>query len=237
MTLVIRYVIIVTDIVGLLPAEIDRKDIMISYIKGKLVDVYEDRAIVELNGMGFEIYIPATTSAHLPLAGSEVCLHTYLYVREDAMMLYGFHSKDALEIFKKLITVSGIGPKGALAILSVITPSELRLAVAVEDAKAITRAPGIGIKTAKKMIIELKDKLKAEATVETDSAAAEEILHAEEEAAVKLARMDSVEALLALGYGKSEAQTAVDSAMKDLNGSDDAKDVDKVLSRSLNYLL
>lgn len=210
---------------------------MISYIKGTLVDVLEDRAIVEQGGIGFEICIPATTRAHLPLIDSDVCLYTYLYVREDIMMLYGFHSKDALEIFKKLITVSGIGPKGALAILSVITPSELRLAVAMEDAKTVTKAPGIGIKTAKKMIIELKDKLKAELEKEDDGTAAAEILHAEEEAAVKLARMDSVEALVALGYPKADAQKAVDSARADLEGTEDAKNVDKVLSKSLNYLL
>ena len=211
---------------------IDDKDIrMISFVKGTLVDVYGDRVIVENHGIGYEIFIPAKGS--LPLIGQDITLYTYLYVREDAMMLYGFLSKDALEIFKLLITVSGIGPKGALGILSVLSPGELRLAVSMEDHKAISQAPGVGLKTAKKMIIELKDKLKEQPTEnmyeyhDTSAPAGDDkLLSMQKEAA---------EALCALGYGKSEASEAARKAAADLK--DTEADVEKILSRSLTYLL
>lgn len=208
---------------------------MISYIKGTLADVFSDRIIVENGGIGYEILVPGSLTGKMPLIGEEVQLYTYLYVREDALMLYGFFTREGLNIFKLLIGVSGIGPKGALAILSVIEPHELRLAVAVEDAKLIATAPGIGLKTAKKLIIELKDKLKEEETEETvgsgSGAAADS---AGDTLSLQEVQREAVEALTALGYGRSEAAAAVRKAG---SGLEEAADVEAVLRLALTHLL
>ena len=135
---------------------------MISYIKGELVELTENAIVLDHDGMGFLIMMPASILAKLPAIGSELKVHTYLYVKEDALDLYGFLTKDDLKVFRLLITVSGIGPKGALAILSTMSPDDLRFAVLAGDSKTISKAPGIGSKTAQKLIIELKDKLKIE---------------------------------------------------------------------------
>lgn len=176
---------------------------MIAFIKGFVADVTEDSVIVENQGIGYRIF---TTSAVLTevTVGMEVKLHTYLNVREDAMQLFGFFTRDDLNVFKLLITVSGIGPKGALAILSVMTGNDLRYAVMAGDSKSISKAPGVGVKTAQKVILELKDKLKLE-----DVFAAEE----EAQAAVSSGNSDLVQeavlALAALGYSQTDAMRAV----------------------------
>ena len=193
---------------------------MISYIKGTLADVFTDRIVVENQGIGYEILVPGSLTGRMPLIGEEVQLYTYLYVREDALMLYGFFTRDDLHVFKLLIGVSGIGPKGALAILSVISPNELSLAVAVEDAKLIATAPGIGLKTAKKLIIELKDKLKeaeTEQITSTTAASAEGGTNGGGSSFQEF-QQEAIEALAALGYGRSEAATAVRKAAKSLGG-------------------
>jgi Holliday junction DNA helicase RuvA len=160
----------------------------------------------------------------LPHIGSEVKLYTYLYVREDIMQLYGFLRTEDLEVFKLLLTVSGIGPKAALGILSAITPDDLRFAVLSEDKKTISKAPGIGMKTAGKLILELKDKFKLEdaftykfsheqeknAQAENGEGA-EKQAEQSEKAAMKAMRKDAVEALTALGYSQTEAMKAVNS--------------------------
>ena len=207
---------------------------MISYIKGTLADVFSDRIVVENHGIGYEILVPGSLTGKMPLIGEEVQLYTYLYVREDALMLYGFFSREGLEIFKLLIGVSGIGPKGALGILSVIEPHELRLAVAVEDAKLIATAPGIGLKTAKKLIIELKDKLK-EDTGEMAPGQSTDAGKAESTgSSLREVQSEAVEALTALGYGRSEAAAAVRRCASVL--PEDA-DVETVLRLALTHLL
>ena len=135
---------------------------MIAYIKGELAATDVDTVVVEAGGLGYEIYVPASVYEGLPALGAQVRLHTYLHVREGGIQLFGFLDRDSLEVFKLLITVSGIGPKGALGVLSVISPNELRFAILADDAKTISRAPGIGAKTARKLILELKDKLHPE---------------------------------------------------------------------------
>ena len=132
---------------------------MISYIKGELVMLEDDRVIVDVGGVGYGIYMPGRAMAALPPTGSEVIIHTYLNVKEDAMQLYGFLTRDDLAVFRKVITVSGIGPRGGLSILSQLSADDLRFAVMAGDAKAISAAQGIGKKTAEKLILELKDKL------------------------------------------------------------------------------
>ena len=176
---------------------------MISFIRGYLSEVYEDSIVIESQGVGFQVGVPSSVISELPPIGSEVKIHTWLQVGENLMALYGFSTKDDLRIFKMLIGVSGIGPKGALAILSTIRPDDLRFAILSGDAKAIAKAPGIGLKTAQKVILELKDKISLEEAVEQkrEAAAAGEPLEG--------AREDALEVLTALGYSPAEALRAV----------------------------
>ena len=139
---------------------------MIEFIKGELAALDSDKAVVEVGGVGFGVYMSGQALGMLPQPGHMVKLYTYLNVKEDALQLYGFLTRDDLEIFRLLIGVSGIGPKGALGILSGLTPDELRFAVMSNDVKAISAAPGIGKKTAEKLILELKDKLRIEDVLE-----------------------------------------------------------------------
>lgn len=180
---------------------------MISYIKGELTDIVEDMIVVENNNIGYEIRVPLSVMNELPCSGKDVRIYTYLYVREDIMCLYGFLSRDDLNIFKLLITVNGIGPKAALGILSTITPDDLRFAILSEDVKTISKAPGIGAKTASKLILELKDKLKLEDVFEHK-------LHTHEERGmnnqgISEAKNDAIQALVALGYSNTDALKAV----------------------------
>lgn len=179
---------------------------MLVYVKGELVSLSEDGIVVENNGIGYEIKVPMSVMNELPQIGSSVKIYTYLYVREDAQKLYGFLTKDDLSVFKLLITVNGIGPKGALGILSAITPDDLRFAVLSEDVKAISKAPGIGTKTASKLILELKDKLKLEDAFE------QRFEHqTQEENRNKSTEMtnEAVLALVSLGYSNTDALKAV----------------------------
>jgi len=179
---------------------------MISYIKGELVAIEEEKVIIDVNGVGFGIYMPAQSMNYLPATGEEVRLHTYMNVREDAMQLFGFLTRDDLNVFKLVIGVSGIGPKGGLSILSQLSPDELRFAVMAGDAKTIASAPGIGKKTAEKLIIELKDKLNIEdvlnKTTQSDN-------HNTISGGSNEMQAEAIEALVALGYGSSEAMKAV----------------------------
>ena len=179
---------------------------MIAYVKGELTDIMEDSIVVENNGIGYEISVPFSVMEELPASGCEVKIYTYMYVREDAMKLYGFLTRDDLKVFKLLITVNGIGPKGALGILSVITPDDLRFAVLSDDVKTISKAPGIGTKTAKKLILELKDKLKLEEVFEEKLANVEVN---QTKAVSDNIRGEAVMALAALGYSNADAMKAV----------------------------
>ena len=184
---------------------------MISYIKGELTEVFEDTVVVETNGIGYNIRVPGSVLDRLPSVGSSVRIYTYLYVKEDAMNLFGFLSRDDLSVFKLLLNVSGIGPKGALAILSTIGPDDLRFAVLSEDVKTISSAPGIGAKTAKRLIIELKDKLKLAEVFE---------------------RNEAVEALVALGYASAQAMKAVQQVE-----NAEEKDSEQILKEALKKLI
>ena len=175
---------------------------MISFLKGELAEVTENSVVVEVGNMGYEVSVPTSTIPKLPTLGSRVKLYTYMHVREDAISLFGFLTKDDLEMFKLLITVNGIGPKGALGILSGITADEIRFAVLAEDTKTISKAPGVGKKTASKLILELKDKFKLETVFEqrlqnqVQAAEINNIVGMKEEA---------VQALVVLGYSASDS--------------------------------
>lgn len=185
---------------------------MVSYVRGELVAVEEEKVVIDVNGVGFGIFMPAQSMNYLPPIGEEVRLHTYMNVREDAIQLFGFLTKDDLQVFKLVIGVSGIGPKGGLSILSQLSPDDLRFAVMANDAKAIAKAPGIGKKTAEKLIIELKDKLSIEDVLNkvddgeisaTTSSVSNEI------------QAEAVQALVALGYGNTESMKAVKKVQVD----------------------
>ncbi|MDD3222054.1 MAG: Holliday junction branch migration protein RuvA [Clostridia bacterium] len=177
---------------------------MISFIRGSLAEIGLDYIVLDNQGVGYLIYTPASVIEELPMIGEKVQIHTYMYVREDQLSLYGFLTRDDLQIFKLLIGVSGIGPKGALGILSTISPNQLRLAVLSGDSKTIGKAPGIGPKTAQKLIIELKDKLKLEDIYEDDLG--ESTGNGDLSSG---AGKEAMLALVSLGYSETEAFKAL----------------------------
>lgn len=180
---------------------------MYAYIKGILEETAEDAVIVEAGGIGYNIRVSTATAELLPGVGNEVKIYTYTLVREDAFQLFGFLTRDDLEIFKKLIAVSGIGPKGGLAILSVMNADALRFAVMAGDAKAIAKAPGIGAKTAERVILELRDKISLEDTLRGLGTPADASANAK--GGDSLIKREAIEALVALGYSASDATAAV----------------------------
>lgn len=176
---------------------------MISYIKGKLEYIGEDLIVVDNNDIGYEIRIPLSVISNLPHIGEDIKIYTYLYVREDAMILFGFLSMDDIDVFKKLLSVNGIGPKGALGILSTIAPDDLRYAIICDDVAAISKAPGIGKKTAQKLILDLKDKLKLKDYTEAISSEVENAVTNTDN------KNEAIQALIALGYNNTEAVKAI----------------------------
>ena len=202
---------------------------MISYIRGELAAVEEQKAVVDVGGVGYGIFMSQQALSLLPPVGEEVKIHTYLNVKEDAMQLYGFLTRDDLEIFRLLIGVSGIGPKGGLNILSSLSPDELRFAVMSGDAKTISSAPGIGKKTAEKLILELKDKLNIEDMLNR-AAHGDEAPGTVQEKAEEGMQAEAVQALVALGYGSAESLRAVKKT------SPDCATVEDVLKEALKYL-
>ena len=200
---------------------------MIAYLKGEVAAVGENRLVLEVNKIGYQILISGRDAADMPPVGEEVTIHTYLNVREDAMQLFGFLSEDDLEIYKLLISVNGIGPKAGLGILSTLSADDLRFAVLSDEVQAITKAPGIGAKTAQKLILELKDKLSLEEAFEKKLQKAEAALEGDEES-----RGQAVQALVALGYSNTEAFRAV----KRVEITEDM-DTEAILKQALKKLL
>lgn len=177
---------------------------MYAYIKGEIVDITEDNLVLECNNIGYNIRIPLSVAQRLPGIGATVKIYTYTSVREDAFNLFGFLSKDDLEIYKKLIAVNGIGPKGALSILSAMSAEDLRFAILSGDVKAISKAQGIGAKSAERIILELRDKVQL-----MGSAALEPDVMAAGVPTQNSAKNEAVEALTSLGYTPSDALKAV----------------------------
>lgn len=202
---------------------------MVSYIKGELISIEEEKVIIDVNGIGFGIFMPLQSMNYLPPNGEEVRLHTYMNVREDAIQLYGFLTRDDLKVFKLLIGVSGIGPKGGLSILSQMSPDDLRFAVMANDAKTIAKAPGIGKKTAEKLIIELKDKLDIEDVLNREAENDHLVSSISPSNGVQA---DAIQALVALGYGSTDATKAVKKVelYKDIT-------VEEILKESLKHIM
>lgn len=179
---------------------------MISYIKGKIEYISEGFIIVDNGGIGYKIYVSPNLMSSSKGIGETVKIFTYMSVREDDISLYGFESFEELEIFNKLITVSGIGPKGALGIISTISPSDFVMAVISEDVSTISKAPGVGKKTAQRIILELKDKFNTENFVEEKIFGESKGLFS---VVSKDYKFEAIEALSTLGYSRSEAAKAV----------------------------
>lgn len=203
---------------------------MIAYVRGLVAGISESRVILDVQGMGYQIFITGRDQQQLPAQGTEVRLHTYLSVREDAMQLFGFLAEDDLQIFKLLINVNGIGPKAALGILSAMSADDLRFAVLADDTKSITAAPGIGKKTAQKLILELKDKLSLEDAFENRLKQQPEAIPA----GIADARSEAVQALTALGYSSADALKAVNKA--ELQDDMSTEEILKAALKQLSFL-
>ena len=195
---------------------------MIAYVRGVLDHKEPNRVVMDVNGIGYEIFVPLSTYQKLPAIGGQAKLHTYHHVREDALQLYGFVSSEEKEIFEMALSISGVGAKLALSILSAISVDEFRRAVAQGDMKALTKIPGIGKKSAERMVLELKDKV---GKVQLDERMAR-VLEAESGG-------DAVLALLSLGAGQSAAEYAVYRAERLLG--QDAK-IEDLVAQSLKLL-
>lgn len=200
---------------------------MIGYMKGEVVGIYEDRIILEVGGIGYNIFMPASSLDLIEGTGIDVKVYTYLHVREDALLLYGFLTKDDLELYKLLTSVNGIGPKAALALLSVMNADELKFAILAGDAKQIGRAPGIGPKSAQRIIIDLKDKIDLMSAFDGMSKDTPQKQQGFED--MNDVRREAAQALTALGYSQTESYKAVKSV-------DDAGDVETVLKAALSVI-
>lgn len=203
---------------------------MIGYVKGVLEEADEQSVMIDNHGIGYRIFVPSSAfSGALPI-GKEVKIYTYLSVKEDAMQLYGFLTRDDLRMFRMLLGVNGIGPKAGLGILSALTADELRFAVLADDAASIAKAPGIGKKTAQKLILELKDKLNLEDAFEQKLAnqAARDISAADTGSQVQ----EAVQALTALGYPGTDALRAV----KKVEGAE-SMTVEEILKAALKKMI
>lgn len=210
---------------------------MISYIKGQVAYLDSDRIILDHEGIGYGIYTSAKVLGRVR-PGQDLMLHTYLHVREDALLLYGFPSRKELDTFKVLLSINKVGPKAALALLSTMTVEDLYFAVFSDDEKAICRTPGIGPKMAKKMILELKDKLdiaELEAGLSLGDGEADQAERPGQRPGPDMnqeATALAVEALVALGYSNSEAYRAVRD-LGDVNGLD----TEAILSLALKKMI
>jgi Holliday junction DNA helicase RuvA len=173
---------------------------MIAHLRGRLISKHPNQAIVEAAGVGYDVAISVPTFSDLPAVGSDVALHIHTHVREDAIALFGFLRADEKKLFEKLITVSGIGPKLAITILSGMATSEMVGAIRANDHARLTRIPGIGKKTAERMCVELRDKLDAFGTQQAV-------------AAVSAVEEDVISALTNLGYQRALAEKAVERAV------------------------
>lgn len=203
---------------------------MISFIKGYVAETTENSVILETDSIGYEIFMTGTAIEKTSRMQDKIKIYTYFHVREDTMQLYGFLSRDDLEMFRLLLNVNGIGPKAAMGVLAAITADELRFAVLSDDVKTISRAPGIGKKTAQKLILELKDKLKLEDAFEKKLDHQEENLSLAD-TSLRDSRQEAVEALTALGYSSTNALRAVRQVSEETG-----EDVEAILKAALKQL-
>lgn len=201
---------------------------MIAYLKGTIEESRPGKIVVEVNGMGFNVQVSDATREELPAIGNEVKIYTYMSVREDGMSLYGFLTRDALDLFNLLIGVSGVGPKGAQALLGAFTVSMVKYYIVTEDVNSLSKAPTIGKKTAERIIVDLKDKVNKEDTlmlIEENSKADSK------KESLPLEAQDALEGLVALGYDRKTAKEAI---LK-IDGLDELN-ANQILKLSLQYM-
>ncbi len=187
---------------------------MIAMLRGRLALFREDYIVLDVQGVGYKVYTPVSAGMSL---GQEVTLHTYLQVREDALVLYGFPLQEQLELFELLISVSGMGPKTALGVLNCMDAAHIRQAVLAEDLATLTRIPGVGKKTAQRLVLELKDKLKP------GFGEIPAVISGQEGPAA-----EAVEALLSLGYTPAEAKSALSKGLEESAGAQDLETLIKL---------
>ena len=180
---------------------------MISFIRGSLERRAENFIIIESGGIGYQVFVSPATLARLPQTGAEVKVYTYLDVKVGGISMYGFSSSEEQEMFHKLLTVSGVGPKGALGFLAQLTPRQLILAILSDDVKTLCQAPGVGRKTAQRVVLELKDKFRTEETLEQGEMWQREL----SPTGGTDARFEAIDAMMALGYSRNEAGKAVNA--------------------------
>ena len=198
---------------------------MYAYIYGEIIDKEPENLVVECNHIGYNIHIAPGMLPKFPAVGQMSKIYTYTSVREDAFWLYGFTTKDELSMFKLLITVSGIGPKAAMGILSVMDVDTIRLAVISQDAKMISKAPGVGAKSASRIVLELKDKIKPEDVIGKP-------VEEDESSVVGTIRQEATEALVSLGYTVSDAYKVLQKL--DINEDTRVEDVIKMALRHIS---
>jgi Holliday junction DNA helicase RuvA len=200
---------------------------MIAYVKGLLEHAAEGQAVVDVNGVGYLVHISNATLSRLPSLGNEVKLFTYMQVKEDAQSLHGFLTREELRMFILLISVSGIGPKVASGILSTFSPSQLIIAIVADDSVLLSKAPGVGKKTAQRLALELRDQIKTNEVWEqkTPGSPSTGAL------AVSGEKQDAMDALAALGYSRGEGMQAV------LETAEDGMTAQEIIRLSLKKLV
>ncbi|HAB93811.1 MAG TPA: Holliday junction branch migration protein RuvA [Lachnospiraceae bacterium] len=223
---------------------------MIAFLRGFVAAVYDGAAVIDVGGVGYEVRISGETMLRLAAADrdEEVMVYTYTYLREDQIALYGFMSRDDLDLFKLLITVSGVGPKGGLALLSVGTADDLRFAIMTGDAKMIARAPGVGKRTAERLILDLRDKVSGMYDSQMQAIAAGTAAGAGSrglskdglkgtDAGQDGAAAEAVEALTALGYSRAEAAKAVRAGRENAQKENqELADTESILKAALRFI-
>ena len=201
---------------------------MYEYIRGQFQGISKDYVVIELNNIGYKIFTYGNTMSNMPKVGDEVLLYLEQIVREDFIGLYGFTTREELEMFKLLLSINGVGAKAALSLLSISTVNNLKYAIMMGDEKHITRAPGIGKKTAQRIILELKDKLKPD---ELTSEEGELIEGINDNSDYSFNINETLSALMALGYTEKEAQKALEKVDKTLSIENMIKESLKLLMR------
>lgn len=207
---------------------------MIEFVKGRIADIAHQYVVVEVQGIGYRVFCPFPAKLKL---GEEICLYTHHHVREDALQLYGFPTREEREVFELLIEVSGVGPKAALGMLSVARPEELVRAIEEEDLASLTQLPGVGKKTAQRLVIDLKEKVKSLA-IGLSARNASRQAETEKPPAVLPAADDQTagllkEALLALGYSEKEAALALAACKAELAAGWPVEQLLRIALRSL----
>ncbi|EJT6663482.1 MAG: Holliday junction branch migration protein RuvA [Clostridium perfringens] len=201
---------------------------MYEYIRGQFQGISKDYVVIELNNIGYKIFTSGNTMSNMPKVGDEVLLYLEQIVREDFIGLYGFTTREELEMFKLLLSINGVGAKAALSLLSISTVNNLKYAIMMGDEKHITRAPGIGKKTAQRIILELKDKLKPDELTSEEGQLIEGI---NDNSDYSFNINETLSALMALGYTEKEAQKALEKVDKKLSIENMIKESLKLLMR------